>query len=446
MGVAHSATERGVPKRTPGGLTTPMVLRTICAVAASAVAIPLLAAPAAADPVVDGEFAVSGVGANNQIAAGPDGNMWVTLDSGTNDVAKIAPDGTVTEYNSANMTAPVGIAAGPDGNMWVTQTNGVARFAPGDPVSAQKFTIAAITDPRAITLGPDGNMWTGSADKVVQIPPATPNTPVVHSTTGVSGARWITTSSDGFLWLADFGVAQVVRVATNGTGQAFPIAGGSQGIAAGPDGQVAFSQQGVAPYYIGRLTATVPEQKTPVPGTDPFGVAFGTDGAYWAAQFATNNVGRVTTSGGYSTLAFSAASGPRHLAPGPNNTLWVTLDLAEKVGRVTGVTPPPAPGPAPAPTPDPALTTTITKAPKKVVRTSKPRAKVKVRFTGTSGASFECKVVKKPKKQAKVKWRTCTSPKVYRLKIGKYTFLVRSKIGTGVDATPATARFRVKRR
>jgi hypothetical protein len=40
----------------------------------------------------------------------------------------------------------------------------------------------------------------------------------------------------------------------------------------------------------------------------------------------------------------------------------------------------------------------------------------------------------------------CTSPKVYRLKKGKYTFLVRSKIGNGVDPTPATAKFRIKRR
>jgi hypothetical protein len=124
----------------------------------------------------------------------------------------------------------------------------------------------------------------------------------------------------------------------------------------------------------------------------------------------------------------------------------VTLDLAEKVGRVTGVNPPPAPGPGPNPTPDPALTTTITKAPTKVVRTTKARAKVKVRFTGTSGATFECKVVKKPKKQAKVKWRSCTSPKVYRLTKGKYRFLVRSKVGNGVDPTPAKARFRITRR
>jgi streptogramin lyase len=415
-----------------------MFARILAALSSTAVALPLAAAPAGADPTPAGEFTVSGVGANNQITAGPDGNMWVTLDSGTNDVAKIAPDGTVTEYNSANMTTPVGITAGSDGKLWVTQNGGVASFLPNDPVSAQKYTIAAIADPRAITTGADGNLWTGSVDKVIKIPPAAPNTPQVFNATGVSGARWITSSSDGFLWVADFGDPQVVRVATDGTGQKFPVGGGSQGIAAGPDAQVAYSQQGVAPYYIGRRTAAGPEQTTPVPATDPFGVAFGPDGAYWVAQFATNNLGRVTPDGQYTTLAVSTNSGPRHLAPGPENTLWVTLDTAEKVARISGVTPATAP-PTPAPTPNPALTTTITKAPRKVVRTSKPRAKVKIRFTGTAGATYQCRLDKKA-------WKACTSPKVYRLKPGKHTVRVRSVLNGGVDPTPAKAKVRVVRR
>src|SRR5829696_6615491 len=88
----------------------------------------IAASPAAAAPKVDGEFAVSGVGTNNELTLGPDGNMWVTLDQ-TNDLAKITPDGTVTEYNPANVTSPTGITSGPDGNLWVTQNGGVASFA-----------------------------------------------------------------------------------------------------------------------------------------------------------------------------------------------------------------------------------------------------------------------------------------------------------------------------
>ena len=215
-------------------------------------------------------------------------------------------------------------------------------------------------------------------------------------------ARWITSGTDGNLWVADFGGNQVVRVTTAGAGTTFAIGGGSQGIAAGPNGQVAFSQQGTAPTYIGRLTPPGAVEKTPAAGADPFGVAFGPDGAYWIAQFQTNNLVRLTTDGQATTLALPNLSGPRHLAAGPNNTLWVTLDTAEKVARVTGVAPPAPPDsePSPTPTPNPAVDTQITKAPKKVVRTAKPRAKVKVRFTGTAGATFECRLAKKPRKPA----------------------------------------------
>ena len=37
------------------------------------------ASPAGAAPNVDGKFAVSGVGTNNEITKGPDGNLWVCL-------------------------------------------------------------------------------------------------------------------------------------------------------------------------------------------------------------------------------------------------------------------------------------------------------------------------------------------------------------------------------
>ncbi|HQR78683.1 MAG TPA: hypothetical protein PLT68_00530 [Actinomycetota bacterium] len=415
-----------------------MPVRILAALTIMPLTLTLVAGPAPAAPAPDGQFPVSGVGTNNQITLGPDGSMWVTLDA-TNDLARITPDGTVTEYNPANVTSPVGITAGPDGNLWVTQANAVARFSPADPNAAVKFTINDITDPRAITRGPDGNLWTASADKVIKIPPANPAGSTAYSGTGVTGARWIASGTDGNLWVADFGGQQVVRVSTTGAGTAFPTGGGPQGVAAGPNGQVAFSDPTANPQFIGRITAPGPAQTTPAAGTDPFGVAFGADGAYWFAQFATNNLGRLTTDGTYSTLPLTAGSGPRQLAPGPNDTLWVTLDTAEKVARISGVSAPVTP--TPQPTPEPQVTTTVTKKPHKVVRTSKPRARVKVRFTGTAGATYQCRLNKKPHKP----WHPCTSPATFRLKPGKYRFFVRAVLNGVPDTTPAVAKFRIKR-
>ena len=294
----------------------------------------IAASPAAAAPDVDGKFTVSGVGTNNDIAKGPDGNMWVTLDQ-TNDVAKISPRGVVTEFNPANVTSPVGITAGPDGNIWVTQAGGVARFSPANPDGASSSTspTSAI---RAIVTGPDGNLWTVSGENVIRIPPANPTTATSFAV--LVAGRDIDASRDGRLWVADF-ASQVVRVTTAGVAAAFSTGDGSglQAIAAGPKSQVAYADPTSQPQKIGRVSSSGQIQKTNTPG-DPFGVAFGNDNAYWFPRFATGDLVRLTPAGVRSHLGgLGPNSGPRRVATGPNHTLWVTLDQAEKVARITGV-------------------------------------------------------------------------------------------------------------
>ena len=255
------------------------------------------AAPASAKPKVDGKFDVSGVGTNNEITKGPDGNIWVTLDQ-TNDIAKITPQGQVTEYDPANVSSPVGIARGPGKTLWVTQSGGVAIFDPADPDSAEDFTINDISDARAIVKGPDGNMWTVSGGNVIRInaddPTDSTSFPVL-----VAG-RDIDAGKDGKLWVADFG-SQVVRVKTDGTAKAYDTGAGSglQAIAAGPKGQVAYSDPTSNPQRVGRVTdGKVKSKKTE---GDPFGVAFADDDAYWMPRFASGDLLRLTTGGKLST-------------------------------------------------------------------------------------------------------------------------------------------------
>lgn len=300
------------------------------------------AAPALAVPTVDGEFDLTETPA--RVARGPDGNMWVTLGGGAagNDVARVTPEGVVTEFDVALLEGAIGIAAGPDGNLWVTRSTKVARFAPANPAGAVEFS-ADIATPQTIVMGPDGNLWTASADKVLRITPAGVATPF----TVAVGARGIASSGD-LLWVADFGGAQILSVTTAGVATPVAVGGGPQEVAAGPAGQVAYANPGTSPQTVGRLTAGGAPLTTPTPGADPFGVARGADGAYWFAQFASNDLGRLTPAGDYTRLGgFAAASGPRHIAAGPGNTLWVTLEATKKVARVTGVDPAPPPDPGP---------------------------------------------------------------------------------------------------
>lgn len=317
-------------------------------IAALSLALPA-GARADAAPVVDGTFDLTGNA--QRIALGPDGNMWMTLAS-NNEVAKITPAGVVTEFDNDSLTGAVGIVAGPDGKLWVTLSTKVVRFDPATPTTpapAGDVFPADIVQPQTIVNGPDGNLWTASADKVLRITPAGVVTPF----TVLTGARGIA-SAGGLLWVADFAAQEIVSVTTAGVPTRYPVGpGGPQEVAAGLGGQVGFTNPGAR---AGRLVAGgSPLQTDTAPVSDPFGIAFGADAAYWFAQPFRNNLGRLTADGVYTEVGdFGPDAGPRYVAAGPGNTLWVALqglngNDAKKVARVSGLEPP-----APITTPDPA--------------------------------------------------------------------------------------------
>jgi streptogramin lyase len=307
----------------------------------SAALIGLVVAPTSfAVPEVDGEFAVSGK--PGYIAQGADGNVWTVLNgsAANNDVARISPAGVLEEFDVPALAGAVGIAAGPDGNLWVTRPAKVARFAPANPAGATEFAVADLAGPRDITAGPDGNLWAAAGDKLLRIPPANPIAYTAFTIAGLD-ARGIAADGER-LWIASFGNGTIYSATTAGVATPHAVGGGPQEVGAGPGGQVAYANPGSTPQTVGRLANGGSPLTTQTPGTDPFGVAFGGDGAYWFAQFASGDLGRLSAGGEYSVLTgLSAASGPRQITTGPGNTLWVSLENAGKVARVTGVTPPP---------------------------------------------------------------------------------------------------------
>ncbi|MCU0308313.1 MAG: hypothetical protein MUE51_11215 [Thermoleophilia bacterium] len=315
---------------------------------AGAVALAALAvvpAGALGAPALAGDFPLTGK--PGQMATGPDGNVWFALSdsSAAKEFGRIAPDGTVTEYDTVDGGSPVGITTGPDGGIWMTATGKVYRANPGDG-STQAFPIPTLMDARGITAGPDGNLWTGSGDTVYKI--STSGTVVTTYTVAGMGARGIAAGGDGALWIADFGSGRIVRVTTGGATMPVTVGGGPQEVAAGPQGQMGFANPNSV---FGRMAYDGTFQTTQMPATDPFGIVFGNDGAYWTAQFATGTLGRVTPAGAYTQLGLPAGSGPRYLAKGAGDTLWVGLETAKRIARITGVSAPPAAPPPPPPTP-----------------------------------------------------------------------------------------------
>jgi streptogramin lyase len=427
-----------------------MPLRKIAVVAVGLASLLATCATAVAAPVVDGHFPVSETGTNKKIVAGPDGNMWLTVNGGGKDVARISPAGKVDEFELEGVAAPTGIAVDPEGRIWVTQGGGVASFLPSDPKGTSKATaIADVKDPASIVAGPDGRMWVASEGKVVNFAPSKPEESKSITVAGLS-PKDIDVAGSGLV-IADSGNNRIVTMTTTGVTQDIPLLGSTstaQGVAGGPGGQIAFSKSDGSE-GLGLVTPPAAPTAVEMPG-DPFGVALGSDGAYWFAMSAANNVQRLTSDGKATPLnGFPPKFFPRQIAPGPNNTLWVSMEIpgeTYEVARISGLEPPVKPGGGSKPT---APDTKIDKGPKKKVRIKGKRASVKFRFSSTTaGATFECALVrkaKKGKKTPKPKFKSCRSPKKLKLRPGRYRFSVRAVSGGLVDPTPATRSFRVVR-
>jgi streptogramin lyase len=430
------------------------IVMTALAVCAAFVA---SSANALAAPAIDGQFPLaSPVETNTKIAAGPDGNIWVVVRGATKDVARVTPAGEVTEFGFENIEQLSGIAAGPDGKIWATATNQILSFSPSNPEGTETvFSIAEVTSNNPIVAGPDGQMWVGASNAVVHFQPSDPlGTKESVSVPGLSPKDIDVAGS--LIVVADTG--RIVTLTTAGVVQPdFPIAGQSQGVAGSPSGQIGFSDPGATPESIGLITPPNPAQEFERDG-DPFGAAYGSDGAYWFPLFggaAQPGVERMTTTGQHTYLGgLKPGFGARQITAGPDNTMWMTAENNEEqefeVVRISGLEPPaviPISGGAP-PKPK-APETKISKGPKKTVKTRGKRAKVTFKFSSSAaGASFECALVAKKKKgkgkkQPKPRFKACKSPQKYSLKPGKYRFSVRAVLSGVADPSPATSSFKV---
>lgn len=301
----------------------------------------LLLLPAAADarPRLAGVFDLSGT--PRQIARGPDGNIWVVIEgsSASKNLARITPNGTVTEYEPINLVNPVGITGGPDGNLWFTRNNGVVRVDPDDPEgSNQAFAVNVIPQPQEIIRGPGGNLWTASGDRLVSIPPADPAGFEAITIEGDAPSARGIANSDNKLFVADFGEQRIVRIAPGGGQKEFGVGGGPQDVTRGPKGSVAYTNPGTDPQTVGRILPGKKPRRTKVPNTDPFGITFAKDGNWWIANFASDNLTILERDGDDRRFrGLPDGSGPRWITKGPQGTVWVSLEGSNQVARIKGV-------------------------------------------------------------------------------------------------------------
>ncbi len=378
-------------------------------------ALTMLPAVAAGAPTI--AEVSSGLTANSPptgITAGPDGNLWFTQQANPARIGRITPAGVVTEFTaglSAN-SQPTGIAAGPDGNLWFTERLNPARIGRITPAGVvTEFTVRPLREQpadrdrrrprrqpvvhRAGEPGPDRpHHPRGVVTEFTRRPhreqPADRDRrrprrqPVVHR---AGGTRAGSAASPPPGW-------------SPSSRPACPRTAKPTGIAAGPDGNLWFTEQGNSG-AIGRITpAGVITEFTEglSVNSKPTGIAAGPDGNIWFTQQANpGRIGRITPAGVITefTEGLSADSKPTGIAAGPDGNLWFTEQANPgRIGRISfgsssapGGTDPFVSDPPSltAPRPEPALGRKVATAPLAgVVRIKAPGSGGFIRLDGST--------------------------------------------------------------
>jgi streptogramin lyase len=201
-------------------------------------------------------FGMSAGAGPNDIAAGPDGNLWFT-ESNINRIGRITPGGIVIEFSAGITSSPNGITAGPDGNLWFTESNDrIGRITPLGVVTEFTVGISLGANPADIAVGPDGNLWFTEygGGRIGRITPLGVVTEFSAGITDFSFPVGIAAGPDGNLWFTQSSVSRIGRITPQGVVTEFSagISAPAQGIAAGPDGNLWFAEGGLD--RIGRIT------------------------------------------------------------------------------------------------------------------------------------------------------------------------------------------------
>lgn len=202
----------------------------------------------------------SGLGQPGDVAIGPDGNLYVA-DGGANKILRIAADGTVTTYagtgaggaddgdrSTATFVYPFALAFDRAGNLYIADSlnQRIRKITPAGMVS----TLAG--------TGIQGDVDGPGASATFRYP------------------QGIAVDNEGFVYVADASNRKIRRIAPDGTVSTFA----GSGLSGEDDGPAA--------------TARFRE---------PFGLAFGRDGALYAADYGNSKLRRISRDGIVTTIA-----------------------------------------------------------------------------------------------------------------------------------------------
>ena len=274
------------------------------------------------------------------VAAGADGNLWLTQEywgpSGA--ISKVTPKGEVTTYKlSSPFCGPNYITPGPasENALWFTDVCGEAIGKITTSGSTTEYKVPSGATLRQITAGPDGNLWFAeeTAGKIGKI--TTSGAITEYELPKGSDPDGITPgpSKESALWFTDRGTGKIGKITTSGaiTEHELPKGSAPVGIVAGGDGNLWFAEEGTS--KIGKITTAGAISEYSVTGGSPDNVAAGPDGNVWFTA-GTNKVGKITTAAAITEYTLPAGSNPSGITAGPGGALWFAEMGTGKIGEI----------------------------------------------------------------------------------------------------------------
>ena len=189
------------------------------------------------------------------ITAGPDGNLWFTEGSAATRSAGSPRPASSPSSPSPRPTAGLSIAAGPDGNLWFTETSGnkIGRITTAGVIT--EFSVPTATAALDIAAGPDGNLWFTEGGYGFLVPNTNRTNhhgwrrhrvPDPHRSLrpcqASRRARTATSGSPNGGYCPDAKSGGSPRPASSPSSRSLPPAASPRGIAAGPDGNLWFTE------------------------------------------------------------------------------------------------------------------------------------------------------------------------------------------------------------
>ena len=255
------------------------------------------------------------------ITMGPDGNFWFT-EANTSRVARLTPQGVITEFVTPTFSFPFDITPGPDGNIWFSEgsTGQIAFITPAGQITEIQFSNFDAAG--GITTGPDGNIWfcdsTGNniwrydlgAQALTKFPVPTPS----------SSPEDITAGPDGSLWFTERAAGKIARITTSGViTEVISGLDSPRSIVVGPDGDLWFNPAFAA--ELGRLTVAGQLTFYPIPARAE-NIAPGQDNTLLFTEFGLNKIATITVGGVVTESAEFPHSQPTGIAAGSRRSVW----------------------------------------------------------------------------------------------------------------------------